>query len=259
MRTTNPAIGRLAAAALLFGTASTADAQDEYGTIKGQVIWDGASLPDLPPKVSEGQDVKDAQVCAAAPVPDESLVVDPDSRGVRYCLVYLVRPDGENPDRAKALLEAEPEVLIDQQGCRFVPHLTAMHAEQKALFKSSDPVSHNVRIQGFDNAANFMLPAEGELAQTLNPERRPLPMACDIHPWMQGYVMVLDHPFFAVTDEEGNFEIEGVPAGEQNLVIWQEKIGYVLPGLARGFGIEVQAGKTTTVGPVKITPDLVKN
>ena len=258
MRITIAAIGRLAAAALLFIGAPMAAAQDEYGTIKGQVIWAGESMPDLPPKVAEGENVKDGQVCAANPVPDESLAVDDDSKGVRYCLVYLVRPDGENPSRVKELLQAHPEAVIDQQGCRFIPHITAMHADQKALFKSSDPVPHNVHLEGFDNSLNVMLPVNGDLAKTLIAEKRPVSLSCDIHPWMQGYVMVLDHPFFAVTDEQGNFEIPGVPAGEQNLVIWQEKIGYVLPGLARGFGIEVQAGKTTTVGPVKLTPDLVK-
>ena len=55
-------------------------------------------------------------------------------------------------------------------------------------------------------------------------------VACDIHPWMHGHVMIFDHPFFAVTGPDGSFEIKGVPAGDQNVVVWQEGVGYVTPG-----------------------------
>jgi hypothetical protein len=243
---------------LCFALATQTTALGQYGSIKGQVVWGGAQVPELEPKVKAGENVKDAQVCATEPVPDESLVVDADSKGVKYCLVYLVRPKGDNPEKAKQLLADEPQVVIDQQGCRFVPHLVAMHEKQQALFKSSDPVAHNVRLQGFTNSVNFMLPANGEQPRPLSAERRPMPMACDIHPWMQGYVMVFDHPFYAVTDEQGNFEIEGVPAGAQNVVIWHEKVGYVTAGLARGQEVEVEAGKASTLGPVKIDPSKVK-
>lgn len=248
--------------ALGFGLCSLlafgASAQAQYGTIKGQVVWDGAQIPQLAPKVKAGENVKDAQVCAADAIPDETLVVDPASKGVRYCIVYLARPSGSNPDLLKQMLESEPQVVIDQQGCKFVPHVAAMHEKQQALFKSSDPVAHNVRLQGFSNSLNFMLPANGELPRPLAAERRPMPMACDIHPWMQGFVMVFDHPFFAVTDEQGNFEIKGVPAGKQNLVVWHEKVGYVTAGAARGQEVTVQAGKDTTVAPVKVDSSKVK-
>jgi hypothetical protein len=230
----------------------------QYGTLKGQVVWDGPQVPQLPPKVKAGENVKDAQVCATEPIPDESLVVDPSSKGVKYCIVYLARPKGDNPDLVKQLIESEPQVVVDQQACRFVPHVAAAHEKQQVLFKSSDPVAHNVRLQGFSNSLNFMLPANGELPRVLSPERRPMPMACDIHPWMQGFVMVFDHPFFAVTDEQGNFEIEGIPAGSQNVVIWHEKVGYVTAGAARGQEVTIASGKETTLAPVKIAPNQVK-
>ncbi|WP_169976645.1 hypothetical protein [Tautonia rosea] len=202
--------------------------------------------------------MKDAQVCAAEPIPDDSLVVDSSSKGIRYCLVYLARPKGTNPELVKQLLESEPQVVVDQQSCRFVPHVAAMYEKQQMLFKSSDPVAHNVRLAGFNNNLNIMLPANGELPRALNAERRPMPVACDIHPWMQGYLMVFDHPFFAVTDEQGNFEIEGIPAGTQNVVIWHEKVGYVTAGAARGQEVTISAGKETTLSPVKIAPSQVK-
>ncbi|RUL88441.1 carboxypeptidase regulatory-like domain-containing protein [Tautonia sociabilis] len=259
MRIASTTMLRLTTLGLLIAMAAPASAQAQsYGTIKGKVVWGGAQVPELPPKVKQGENVKDAQVCAAEPIPDESLVIDPRSKGVKYCLVYLVRPKGSNPELVNTLVEEHPQVVIDQQGCKFVPHLVALHEKQQALFKSSDPVAHNVRLQGFSNSLNFMLPANGELPRPLSSERRPMPMACDIHPWMQGYIMVFDHPFFAVTDEEGNFEIPGVPAGEQNVVIWHEKVGYVTPGLARGQAVEVQAGKETSLGEVTLDPSKVR-
>lgn len=237
---------------------SQGETRAQYGTIKGKVIWDGSQLPELKPMIEAGANVKDSQVCAAEPIPDESLVIDPESKGIRYCIVYLARPSGDNPDRVAEMLEAEPQVLIDQVGCRFIPHVAVLHEKQQALFKSSDPVAHNVRLQGFSNSLNFMLPANGELPRPLASERRPMPMACDIHPWMKGFVMVFDHPFFALTDEQGNFEIEGVPAGKQNIVVWQEKVGYVTAGAARGQEVTVEAGKETVLTPVKIAPSQVK-
>ena len=90
-----------------------------------------------------------------------------------------------------------------------------MHQDQAFVFKSSDPVNHNVQLCGFTNAPfNQILAPNGTHRSKLVAERRPIAVACDIHPWMKGYIMVFDHPFFAVTAEDGSFEIKGVPAGE---------------------------------------------
>ena len=83
-------------------------------------------------------------------------------------------------------------------------------------------------------------------------ERRPILVACDIHPWMKAYIMVFDHPFFAVTAEDGSFEIKGVPAGEQNLVVWQEKVGYVNPEKAKGTPVSGQGGRDVGRGAITI-------
>ena len=89
-------------------------------------------------------------------------------------------------------------------------------------------------------------------------EKRPIAVGCDLHPWMTGYLMVFDHPFFAVTGEDGSFEIKGVPAGKQNVVVWQEKVGYVTPGFAVGVPVEVKAGATVDLGDVKLDPKKLK-
>ncbi len=235
--------------------------QEGTGTIRGQLIWGGNDVPKLAPLVEKGDgSKKDANVCAAETLLDRSLVIDPESKGVRYAFVYLPSPVGTNDEKVAQLLEEHPEVEIDQINCEFLPYSTPILEGQKVIFKSSDPVAHNVRYQGFTNAAqNIQLPPNGQFEAKLVAERRPMPLKCDIHPWMSGWIMVFSNPFFAVTDEQGNFEIRGVPEGDQNIVIWQERVGYVTPNAAKGLTVPVKAGMVTTVGPVKIEPSSVRD
>src|SRR4051794_23308449 len=96
-------------------------AEGEFGTIKGKLVFDG----DAPePKVLEavGKASRDPNVCAASsPIRDERLVVDPKSKGVQDAIVYLVKPNGSNPDAIKELNAKTPKVVIDQKGCVYIP------------------------------------------------------------------------------------------------------------------------------------------
>jgi plastocyanin len=236
--------------------------QGAYGTIKGRLVWGGASAPEPAPLVKKGDKaVKDAEVCAATNLPDRGLQVDPASKGVAHAFAYLAGTlKGKNAEAEKALVKATPTVVVDQKNCEFLPYSTAMHEAQPITFKSSDAIGHNVRYSGFVNGSkNIALAPNGELAnQKLKAERRPMPINCDIHPWMKGWVMVFDHPFYAVTKADGSFEISGVPAGAQNLVVWQEKVGYVTTGGAKGMAVTVKAGETVDVGEIKLDPAKVK-
>ena len=82
---------------------------------------------------------------------------------------------------------------------------------------------------------------------------RPVVIECNIHPWMKGWVRVFDHPYFAVTDADGKFEIKNAPAGKYNIVMWQEGQGWVNGGKT-GQTIEIMAGKTVEVNE-KVKPD----
>jgi hypothetical protein len=246
-----PPVGPLAASLI---------AQSEYGTIKGRLIWGGSEVPKPMVLQEKGAATKDPSVCAKnMSIFARDLEVDPASKGIRYAFAYLQKPNGKNDEAAKALVSKEPTVVIDQKNCEFLPYATALLMDQKLVLKSSDPVNHNVRYSAFTNSAfNQILPPNGSVEVTLVAERRPIPLFCDIHPWMKGFIMVFDHPFFAVTDKDGSFEIKGVPAGMQNLVVWQEKVGYVTPGLMKGMPVTVKAGQTTDVGEIKLDPAKVK-
>ncbi len=241
---------------------------DGFGTIKGRLVWGGAETPARKVLVKKGDTtVQDGAVCSVNDVVSNELVVDAKTKGVRYGIALLKGTlsggksslAGKNPEAEKAIVAKAAEVIIDQKNCEFLPYMTVLYTGQKAIFKSSDPVSHNVRFNGFANPSrNVVLAPNGELAETLKPERLPFELRCDIHPWMSGWVLPLDHPFFAVTQEDGSFEISGVPAGKQTLMLWQESVGYANEEGSKGKEVTVEAGKVVDVGVIKLDPGKVK-
>jgi len=242
----------------------TLAAEGEYGTIKGRLVWGGSDVPPARALIEKGRAQKDPEICAReAAIPNRELVVDPKTKGVAYGFAYLVKSKGSNPGAVKELLARSPKAELDQKNCEFLPHVLAIHQDQALVIKSSDPVNHNVRYAAFANSPfNQIMAPKVEIEMKLVAERRPIVVACDIHSWMKAYIMVFDHPFFAVTGADGAFEIKGVPAGEQNLVLWQERVGYVgftdPAKKAQGMAVTIRAGEVTDLGSVAIDPSQVK-
>jgi hypothetical protein len=234
--------------------------QAQFGTIKGRLVWGGAELPPVTVDVEQGKAKGNPEICAKKePILSREIVVDPKTKGVANGYAYIVRPKGSNPEAVKELIAKTPTVALDQIDCRFMPYTLAMHQDQMLVIKSSDPVSHNVRFNSFGNgASNEILAPKGKSEKKLVAERYPITLQCDIHPWMKGFIMVFDHPFFTITGPDGSFEIKGVPAGQQNLVVRQENVGWVTPGKGTGMPITVKAGEVTDVGEIKVDPATVK-
>jgi len=233
----------------------------QFGTVKGRLVWGGDKIPPVRVLEEKGKAEKDPNVCAMEKsIQSRELVVDPETRGVSYAFAYISRPKGTNPEAIKELMEKQPKLELDQKNCEFLPYLTPMYQEQTLLVKASDPgINHNVRLNAFTNPGlNQNLAAGGQLELHLVAERLPIKLNCDIHPWMKSYLMVFDHPFFTTTAKDGSFEIKGVPPGTQNLVIWQENVGYANPGAGRGKPVEVKAGEVTDVGDIRLDPEKVK-
>ncbi|WP_437223195.1 hypothetical protein SH661x_003114 [Planctomicrobium sp. SH661] len=201
---------------------STSAKIDKFGTFKGRIKVTGTA-PDFPPLVAQGQQVKDS-VCSIAPVPNESVIVGADG-GLANVFVYLNKvPNVDIPDAP-----TEP-VLIDQKGCKFVPHVSLIRVGQPLKMINTDPVAHNVKLTGVAMSFNSTIPGGdtvGVETSYQRPERGPIPMACDFHGWMQAYQLALNHPWAAITKDDGTFEITGVPAGPMEFVIWHEKAGKI--------------------------------
>jgi hypothetical protein len=240
--------------ALLFSPARAAS--EEWGTIKGQVVFGGKVIPE--PKKIDASTNQDKQHCLSkGPLFSDEWVINPQNKGVRWVFVWLA------PAASGAALPVHPslkeikqkEVTIDQPCCMFVPHALAIRQGQDILAKNSSPVSHNINWTGFKNPGNnILLPSGSSLKITkLVPDRVPLKLSCNIHSWMSGWVRIFDHPYFAVTDDNGMFEIKLAPAGNYRLVTWQEAVGYG-PGLRQGVPIAIKGGAETNAGKIELKP-----
>jgi plastocyanin len=244
----------LVAAACASTVTAAPPAQAQFGTIKGRLVWGGDDVPQ--PKMLEV--TKDADFCGKMPIVSKELVVDPKTKGVGNAFAYLPTPVGKNPEAEKALLAKAAQVEIDQKKCEYIPYSTALHQDQSLAFKSSDDVNHNVHYVAFTNSPfNQTLPPKGEMKVKLVAEKRPLPLTCDYHPWMKGTIMVFDHPFFTVTKDDGSFEIQGVPAGEQQLIVRLANGVFVTPAGTHTVTVKVEPGETSEV-ELKIDPAIIR-
>ncbi len=121
---------------------------------------------------------------------------------------------------------AEP-VVVDQRGCQYVPHVAAMMAGQTVKFLNNDGVLHNVNAKPKVNRAfNKAMPETvTESEHVFSKAEGVFEVKCDVHPWMKAYFAVVAHPFFDVTEKNGQFSISGLPAGEYEIEAWHEVMG----------------------------------
>jgi len=159
---------------------------------------------------------------AAEPIFDETVVVN--SNGTLANVIISIEGIAGGPFDGSS----QPQVKLDQKSCAFVPHVVAVQVRQPLNVSTSDPTTHNVHyIPAKNPADNFGLRSKGE-SKTISFEyAEVVRVKCDVHPWMTAYVGVFDHPYFAVTDDVGSFEVKNLPAGTYTLVAWHELFGKI--------------------------------
>jgi hypothetical protein len=227
--------------------AAAADTEAKgYGTLVGTITFDGEAKTRSPLVIAVKDE--DKAVCAAAPMPDETLEVNPANKGIANAIVYLEkRPGNIKPELAKP--PTEP-VFFDQKGCRFLPHVLVVQAGQPLLVISDDGIPHNThtnpkRNEGF----NKVIPAndrKGTPCDYKKPESGPLSVVCDYHPWMKAYHFPVDHPYATKTDKDGKFRIEGLPAGKHSFNVWHERGPGDSQLLERKLQITIEVDQETT-------------
>ncbi|MEQ1730136.1 MAG: carboxypeptidase regulatory-like domain-containing protein [Vicinamibacterales bacterium] len=118
-------------------------------------------------------------------------------------------------------------VVLDQQGCRYLPHVVGVRVGQPLEVDNSDATLHNIHaVPTINRDFNIAQPAKGmKMTHTFTTSEVMVPFTCDVHPWMKAWVGVSDHPFFTVTGADGSFTLTGLPPGTYTIEAWHETLG----------------------------------
>ncbi len=220
---------------LLLAIPASAAAQSGYkvisvtdgGTISGTIKWSGPA-----PRELEFPVTKDPQICdpeGKKAVSLERLIVGPEG-GVANTIVYL-----KDISSGKAMELPEQRRHLDQRHCHYVPHILLVPQNTELQMKSSDATLHTIHMDG---AASFNLPFP--FTNQINSRTMSTPGLVNLrcnggHVWMNAEMMVVPHPYYAVTDESGRFEFTSVPPGTYQIVAWHE--GWGLAGKEQAYDV----------------------
>ena len=192
--------------------------ESKAGTVNGKVAYTATADPDTP--IAMDADA----VCAglhSTPVTTEKIVAKDGNLANVFVYVKSGLPAGMTFDAP-----AEKRVL-DQQGCQYHPHVSGIQVGQALVIRNSDATLHNIHAMPTANAEfNQGQPVQGmENEKTFTAKEVMVPFKCDVHPWMSSYMGVLDHPYYAVSGEDGTFSIAKLPPGTYELEAWHEELG----------------------------------
>lgn len=243
-------------AILLFASAATSAA--EWGTIKGRFVVDGT--PAARPALNLGSD----QFCIGQKPTDRTVVVGEKSALANVAVMLFVARGQAvdiHPDYAE--LATKP-VELDNKNCTFVPHITLLRTNQPLIVKNSDPVGHNTNLA---NHFNEVIGAGEQTPKTITTAAAtPIPVSCNIHAFMKGYVIALDHPYMAASNEKGEFEIKNVPVGTRSFTFWHEapgnlrdlKVGAATTDRRGRADLAIKAGETLDLGEIKVPASVLR-
>ncbi|WP_442508202.1 methylamine utilization protein [Novipirellula sp. SH528] len=207
---------------------------------------------------------KDAEFCGQHPLVDESLLVNSQDRGIKNVVVYLYT--GRGGSEVAQVPSLKRTHTLTSKHCRFDPHILVMQAGDTLNLTNSDSVGHNANVSIFRNSpAGQLIPVYGARRMKLDlPEPAPLPVQCNIHPWMNAYVVVLEHRYVGVSDVHGKLVIRDLPEKELTFRVFVEAAKGVLGSVTvngkqqdwprNRFRYSIQAGKND-MGTVTLTAD----
>lgn len=217
-----------------------AQGYQEIGVTNGGTIRGVVRLEAKAPKLASLEISKFKEVCKN--VPNESVVVG-HARGVRYAVVTLEGITRGMPAEKESVHE------LDNLSCRFVPHVQAASVGQFLLLKNNDPILHAAHALFQNGQPHFNVGLyPGRVSRKPLVSAGAVKILCEVHPWMNAYVVVAEHPYHAVTDAYGEYEIRDVPPETYRLKIWHETLG------TQEKQIEVKGGATSKMDFTLLSP-----
>jgi hypothetical protein len=184
-------------------------------SVTGVISFRGA-LPGKLPTLDMTQD----SACPPERQPSEAILM---SNG-RLANVFVYVKDGLPQGRFPVPSDA---AVLDQKGCRYVPHVMGMMAGQQLKVLNSDFAQHNIHPMPASNPEwnESQMPSGQPITKTFTQPEMMLPVQCNQHPWMRAYINVMSHPYFAVSSADGTFAIKNLPPGEYTIAAVHEKFG----------------------------------
>ena len=233
------------------------------GTVTGKINLNGT--PAAAQKIDMSQD---ANCAKANPDAMTETVVTKDGK-LQNVFVYI--KEGTTADNKKiadfSFDKPAAEVVLDQKGCRYIPHVMGIQPNQSLKVTNSDPTGHNIHALPKSGSGNeewneSQPGGAGPITKTFKRSEILVPVKCNQHPWMKAYVGVVKHPFYAVSGADGSFEIKGVPPGTYTVVAWHEKYGEKTAQVkvdAKGaatsdFSFDATASASTGGGSLEMMP-----
>ena len=182
-------------------------------TITGTVHFDGT------PPTAKHIDMSNDPGCKGSAASEQVVV---DNGALANVLVYVKDGLGD-----RSFAPPSHVVNIKQEGCRYEPHVAAVMTGQPVRFQDTDQTLHNIHSMSKQNSEfnQSQMPNSQPLEKTFSTPELMIPIKCNQHPWMQMYLSVLGNPFFAVTDKDGKFSLQGLPPGTYTIAAVQEKYG----------------------------------
>lgn len=187
------------------------------GAVVGTVSFEGEAPP------AQAIDMRGEPACAekhdGEPVDRPVVVGDDGGLGNVYVYVREGLPEGSWP-------APDEEAELDQDGCIYVPRILGVQTGQTIQIRNSDGLLHNVNARPANQRGfNISQPTNMTTSRSFSRAEVMVPVRCDVHGWMAAYIGIQDHPYFAVTPDDGEFRIANLPPGEYVLEAWHERYG----------------------------------
>lgn len=212
--------------AAIFSTAAFAQ---DWASFKARFVFDGKPPARKELRVSQDEK-KAAGLSAEHQILDESLIVDEKTKGIANILIWVI-PDPDKPDVKMPIHEsyksAPAEHVIRIKQFAYAPRASIMRLGAKLIVENEDPIAHTSehnapRIKDYGRS-----PSDRERFEMEMETRFPATLRCLVHPHEKAYILVRDNPYFAVSNEKGEFEIKNLPMGEWRFKVWHEKAGHI--------------------------------